>query len=52
MGINVSLLGIIDIHTLIATIFLITHAPTNWPTAAPLNNFTPVGVLNNSLIYS
>ena len=31
IGISVSLLGIMTLHTLIATIFLITQAPINWP---------------------
>ena len=33
IGTSVSLLSIIEIHTLIATIFLITQAPISWPTA-------------------
>src|SRR5262249_32760712 len=37
-------------HTLIATIFLITQAPTTWPAAAMLKALTPTGVLNNVLI--
>ena len=50
IGSNVSLLGIMKLHTLIATIFLITQAPKSWPMAVPVSIFTPMGVLNSSLI--
>ena len=52
IGIKVSLLSIMNGYTLIATIFLITQAPSNWPTAVTLSILTPVGVLNKSLTYS
>ena len=34
-----------DCHTLIATIFLITQAPTTWPPAVIDSILTPIGVL-------